>query len=403
LARAKALLKENPRVAFSYRSLLAVAVTLPLALVVACGTAADHSGAAARTAGDASARSGGTSSIPTSPATARLTLAETGSTLLYPLFQTWASAYHQQFSAVTITTAGTGSSTGIDDAAAGKVEFGASDAFLSSGNLVQNPDLLNLPLAISAQEVDYNVPGVSAGVHIKLTGSVLAQMYQGLITRWNDHAITSLNPGVPLSGTPIVLLRRAQTVASPGSGDTFLFTSYLSATDQAWSKTIGYGTAVAWPNVPGELSEPSNSEMVSTCEATKGCIAYIGISALPTVAGSGLGEAAIANAAGSYVLPDSSTVSSTVNGFLSAIPDNETISMVNGPTSAASPGYPIVNFEYAIVSRHQPDATKAQDIKAFLHWVITTGNEHRFLRPVGFQPLPASVVTLTDDQIARIR
>ena len=141
---------------------------------------------------------------------------------------------------------------------------------------------------------------------------------------------------------------------------------------------------------------------MQTCKATPGCVAYIGISALPTVAGSGLGEAAIANAAGSYVLPDPATVSSTVNGFLSAIPDNETISMVNGPTSTASPGYPIVNFEYAIVSRDQPDATKAEDIKAFLHWAITTGNERKFLGPVGFQPLPASVITLTDDQIARI-
>ena len=165
--------------------------------------------------------------------------------MLFPLLKTWASAYHQQFSQVTITTAGTGSGAGIKAASAGTADIGASDAFLSSGNLVTHPDLLNIPLAISAQQVNYYVPGLRPGVHIRLDGTVLAGMYQGRITSWNSPAIKALNPGVTLPATKVIPLHRAES-----SGDTFLFSSYLATNDPAWNSAIGYGTTVAWPACP---------------------------------------------------------------------------------------------------------------------------------------------------------
>src|SRR5262249_43834009 len=133
----------------------------------------------------------------------------------------WADAYHQQFGNVTISPNPnvTGSGAGIAAASAGQIDIGASDAFLSSGNLVQYPNMLNIPLAIAGQEITYNVHGLS-GAHIRLNGQVLADMYQGTITSWNDSRIKNLNPNLNLPAQPIVLLRRA-----PGSGDTFLFTS----------------------------------------------------------------------------------------------------------------------------------------------------------------------------------
>jgi phosphate transport system substrate-binding protein len=314
--------------------------------------------------------------------------------LLYPLFGAWAKAYHQQFSNITITTAGTGSGTGIADASAGKAAIGASDAFLSSGNLVQNPGLLNIPLAISAQQINYNLPTLPASKHVQLDGTVLAQIYEGAITNWRAPQIAALNPGLSLPNLKIVPLHRAES-----SGDTFLFSSYLSTNSPAWNTAIGYGTTIAWPHAPGAKAETGNSGMVAGCSATPGCIAYIGISYLRQALAANLGEAKLENASGAFLLPDGPSLLAAVASFVPSTPPNETISMVNGP---ARNGYPIVNFEYAIVARHQPDAARARDLQAFLHWAITTGNAGQFLREVNFEPLPAPIVTLADDQIASI-
>ncbi len=373
------------------RLLLAVATAVPLMLATACsgsGTPGSGGPPAAPVAAGAPAR------IPSAPGPAPESLSETGSTLLYQLLHTWAAGYHRQYPQVTITTAATGSGRGIADASARTVDIGASDAYLSSGDLVKNPSLLNIPLAISAQQVDYNLPGLGAGVHLNLNGAVLAQMYQGLITTWNSPAIAALNPGVALPGTSVVPLHR-----SDSSGDTFLFTSYLSTHDPAWNSAIGYGTTVAWPAVGGGLAKAGNSGMVAGCRATAGCVAYIGISYLSKALAAGLGEARLANASGQYVLPTGEAISAAVASFVSLTPANETISMVNGP---APGGYPIVNYEYAVVAARQPSPARARDIKAFLHWVITTGNTAGYLDQVRFQPLPGAVVSLCDAQIARI-
>jgi phosphate transport system substrate-binding protein len=307
----------------------------------------------------------------------------------------WAAAYHRKFPKVSITAAATGSGAGIARASAGTVSIGASDAYLSSGELVGNPDLLNIPLVISAQQVNYYLPGLPAGVHLKLNGPVLAQMYQGKITAWNDPAIARLNPGVPLPSTRVIPVHR-----SDSSGDTFLFTSYLSTRYPAWNSVIGYGTTVAWPSVAGSLAEHGNKGMVSGCRATPGCVAYVGISYLSSALAAGLGEAQLANALGQYELPTAASIRAAVASFVSATPTGETISMVDGP---ASQGYPIVNYEYAIVSARQRSASQARDIKAFLHWAITKGNSGQYLGPVQFQPLPGPVVSLSDAQIAKIR
>jgi phosphate transport system substrate-binding protein len=378
-------------VALRYRVLLAVATAVPLVLATACsGGGNGNSGSAS---GLPSALSAPGSPIPSTPAPGSQSLSETGSTLLAQLMGTWAAAYHRQYPNVSITTAGTGSGKGISEASGGKVDIGASDAYLSSGDLVQNPTLLNIPLAVSAQQVNYNLPGLPAGVHLKLDGAVLAQMYQGTITTWNDPAIRHLNPGVALPGTPVVPLRRFES-----SGDTFLFTSYLSTHSPAWNTDIGYGTTVAWPSAARSVTG-GNKGMVAECKATVGCVAYIGISFLNEARSKGLGWAQLANTLGQYELPSTATISAAVTRFASSTPPNETISMVDGP---ASGGYPIVNYEYAIVSVRQRSAAVARDIKAFLHWIITTGNAPQYLEGVQFQPLPASVVSLCDAQIAKI-
>jgi phosphate transport system substrate-binding protein len=305
---------------------------------------------------------------------------------------TWAAAYHAQHPNVAISTAGGGSKDGIAFAAAGRVNIGASDAYLSSGTLVQHPVLLNIPLAISAQQINYNLPGGPA--NLKLSGKVLAEMYQGTITTWNNSKIAALNPGVRLPNTRVVPVHR-----SDGSGDTFLFTSYLSTHDLVWNHNQGYGTTVSWPNVAGARTAQGNKGMLTVCQTTPGCVAYIGIAYLSQATAAGLGEAMVQNTVGQWEQPNRASIDAAVQSFVSATPTNETISMINGP---ASGGYPIVNYEYAIVSTRQPDAAKARDIKAFLHWAITQGNAAQYLSTVQFQPLPQSIVSLSDAQIRKI-
>jgi phosphate transport system substrate-binding protein len=330
--------------------------------------------------------------LPTKPSSTSETIVETGSTLLYPLISAWAVAYHRQFPNVSVSTASTGSGAGISGASDGTADIGASDAYLSAGAEVQNPALVNVPLAVAAEQVDYNVPGVLASVHLRLDPVVLAGIYLGQITAWNDPAIAALNPAVHLPATRVVPVHR-----SDGSGGTFLFTSYLSTHDAAWNRAIGYGTTVAWPG--RQQARDGNAAVVAGCAATPGCIAYVGISYLSAALAAGLGEAELANAAGQYELPTGASIQAAVASFTSLTPPGETISMVDGP---AAGGYPIVNFEYAVVSTRQRSAATARAIRAFLHWAITAGNAPQYLGAVRFEPLPAAVVTLSDAQLARI-
>ena len=324
------------------------------------------------------------------------TATETGSTLLYPLFNLWAGGYNTKFPSVTIQTAGTGSGTGISEAENGTIDIGASDAYLSPSVVSANPDLKNIPLAISSQIVAYNIPGVLS--HLKLSGKVLSEIYQGQITKWNASQITSLNPGVTLPATPIVTLHR-----SDSSGDTFLFTQYLSKADASgWGAKIGYNTTVPWPNAPGALGETGNSGMVSGCKATPGCIAYVGISYLTQSLQAGLGYAALGNAKGQYLVPTQASIAAEAAGFLKKTPANGTISLIYGNIEG---GYPIVNYEYAIVSNHQSSSSTAKNIRSVLEWALNKkyGNASSYLSQVNFQPLPSKVEAQSLKQVLGIQ
>jgi hypothetical protein len=160
------------------------------------------------------------------------------------------------------------------------VDLGGTDAYLSSGDLVKKPALLSIPLATAAQTVVYNLPGVSAADHVRLDAAVLAGIYEGGITAWDDPRIAAINPGASLPADKIVPVYRADM-----SGDTFLFTSYLSTGSQSapgtqWNREVGYGTTVAWPRVPAALSETGSLNVLHACASTPGCVAYNGISYL---------------------------------------------------------------------------------------------------------------------------
>ncbi len=374
------------------------AALIPLSvLAAACGSSGSNNGSSASTSPAAAAMVG--SALPSSPSSTAETITETGSTLLYPLMGSWTEAYQKQFvnssnaPLVTIETGGTGSGTGITDASTGTVDIGASDAYLSSSTLQTSPTLLNIALAISAQQINYNVPGVAKP--LKLDGTVLAGIYDGKITKWNDSAIKALNPGVNLPGLSIVPLHREDS-----SGDTFLFTSYLNSQDPADWSSSNVGTTISWPSASGALAENGNGGMVTGCGATKGCIAYIGISYLAKTQAAALGQAEMKNGAGQFEAPVPATIAAEANALTGKTPANETLSMINANVPG---GYPIVNYEYAIVNSKQSNGTVAEDIRAFLHWTVHTGQDATtYLDPVDFQPLPPAVATLSDNQIAKI-
>ena len=327
------------------------------------------------------------------PATSNVALSETGATELYPLLNQWVPAYHSKYPNVSISTGATGSGAGISQAAAGTVNIGASGAYLSDGDMSAHKGLMNIALAVSAEQVNYNLPGVSG--HLKLNGKVLAAMYEGTIKTWNDPQIAALNPGVNLPATPVVPLHR-----SDGAGDTFVFTQYLSKQDpDGWGKRPAFGTTVDFPAVPGALGENGAGGMVTGCAQTPGCVAYIGTSYSDQASQKGLGEAELGNASGNYLLPDPQSIGAEAAGFASQTPANQVISLINGPVAN---GYPIVNYEYAVVYSGQKDAATAQTMQAFLNWVVTDGNASSFLDQEHMQPLPAAVEKLSDAQIAKI-
>ncbi|NNN20862.1 MAG: phosphate ABC transporter substrate-binding protein PstS [Acidimicrobiales bacterium] len=329
------------------------------------------------------------------PPTGSVALQETGSTLLFPLFQLWAPAYNSAYSNISVTPAGTGSGTGIAQAAAGAVQIGASDAYLSSFQVTKYPGLLNIPVAISAQQINYNIPNFTG--KLQLNGSVLSAIYQGKITNWNNSKIAAINPGVKLPNLPIVPLHR-----SDGSGDTFLFTQYLSKSDaNGWGNNYSYNTTWTGPAISSALAENGNGGMVSGCKATPGCIAYIGISFLDQTNADGLGEAYVANASGKYMQPDASNIEAEVNSLVGQTPANQAMSLIYGPDAG---GYPIVNYEYAIVSSNQSDANTAKAVAAFLAWCMdpANGGQTSYLSKVHFEPLPSQALSQAVTQLKQI-
>jgi phosphate transport system substrate-binding protein len=376
-----------PRGGAGGRALAAISLTVAALALGACSSAAPLSALSPAAASDAAVVT-----QPTAPAAAAQTLSETGSSLMAPLFDLWGPAYHARFSQVTIRTTSSSSGTGIDSAAAGTADIGASDAYLSPATLAKHSHLVNIPLAVAALMVVYNLPGIGQATHLKLDGKLLARIYAGQITRWDDPAIAAANSGVKLPGTSIALVHRGDD-----SGSTFLFTSYLNAQDPSgWSGSL-IGTTIAWPRQPGELSAVGTPAMISSVESAPGAIGYVGVSYLSRVRAAGEGEAALGNSAGGYVLPAAGTIRAALASFTNT-PASETISLVNGSGAQA---YPIVNYEYAIVNTAQTSAVRAQDLRAFLSWAITSGAAQ--LARVNFQPLPSSVVTLSGAQIAKIK
>jgi phosphate transport system substrate-binding protein len=343
---------------------------------------------------------------------ASVALHETGSSLVYPLFELWVPDYKAQHPDVTITAGATGSGDGIAKAIAGAVQIGTSDAYMSENAAEQNPEILNIPLAISAQTVNYNLPGLSKP--LKLDGPTLSDIYGGQVTMWDAPQIAALNPGVTLPHHAIVPVHRADA-----SGDTFIFTQFLDFSTQSGDDEIGYDPSastptvpgspaamgydmsVNWPVVSGAQAAVGNAGMVHALAATPYSVGYVGISFHADIAKAGLGTAFIKNQNGKFLLPTPATISAAAAVLDPRTPADERLTLV---FAAGDDSYPLINYEYAIVSKRQADDATAEAVREFLLWAIAAdgGNAPKYLDAVGFIPLPDFIRGLSEAQVVLV-
>lgn len=323
-----------------------------------------------------------------------VTLNESGSSRLLPYLQRMVEPLRTDYPDIALAPAGGGSDRGVRDAIAGAAVIGASDAYLSDGQAERNPDLLDIPIAVYALAIDYDLPGVN---DVRLSGDVIARIYEGRIVTWNDPLIAELNPDISLPATAIVPVRR-----SDASGDTFHFTAFLTASSADWRDGPAYSTTVTWPSVSGELTASGSQAMVQLCGQTPGCIAYVGVGAQSQGVSAGLGVARVQNRAGRFLQPTPATITaaSRVPGPAS-IPADLRVSLID---QDGAESYPIVNYEYLMVRSRQPDADTALALRTFLAWAIDAGKgmSPANLQAAGFAGLPTAVLPWVRAAIARV-
>jgi phosphate transport system substrate-binding protein len=302
-----------------------------------------------------------------------LTLNGAGSTLVAPFEAEWAQGFDNKYGD-TVNYSAVGSGTGITDISQHLVDFGASDAPLTPSQAAACSGCTQIPWALSATGIGYNVPGI--GHKLSLTGSTLADIYLGRITNWDAKAIKASNPHLHLPNLKITPIYR-----SDGSGDTYAFTNYLSDVSKTWSSKVNYATSVGFTT---GVSAKGNSGVAALLEQTKGGIAYIAVSYLIS---QNLDAAAIKNADGKYEYPNLDNIESAAS-TVKHVPSGNALHIVD-PSKSAKIAYPISTFTYAIVPKSGNN--QASLLKAFISYAITTGQKTG--PSLDFAPLPKVVLT----------
>ena len=328
---------------------------------------------------------------------AAATLNAAGSTLVFPLMSAWTFAYQQYTGNVAVNYQSIGSGAGIAQLTAKTVDIGASDAPLSSAQYTAAPGtVVTVPESASAVVPAYNLPGLTNGV--KFTGPILAKMFLGNITQWNDPALVAINPGVTLPAHAITIVHR-----SDGSGTMFAFTNYLSDSSSTWKTQVGTGSAVNWPTGVGCKGN----------EGVAGCIGNTPYAIGPLeiayqIINPGLiSYGAVANAAGNFILANLTNIASAVAAGASAnLPAGSgvwsNVSIINSiyNDTADANIYPITTFTYLMVYQQQANQAQGTAVVNFLWWVVN--NAQSAGSKLGYVPLPSNVVTIDDAAIKTI-
>ncbi len=294
-----------------------------------------------------------------------------GATFPYPIYSKWFSQYSAAHPGVHINYQSIGSGGGIQQASNGVVDFGASDMPMSDQALAAaKVKLINIPTVLGAVVPAYNVSGVT---NLRFSASVLADIFLGKITQWNDPRIAKDNPGVQLPGDRIVVIHR-----SDGSGTTFIWTDYLSKVSSEWKSGPGSGTAVSWPTGVGGKG---NEGVAAQIRQFPGAIGYV---ELIYALQNHINFAAVQNIAGNYL--KGSIDGLTAAAATAKIPADYRVSITNAPGPNS---YPISSFTYLLIPTHPADASKEKVIKDMLNWIITSGESEA--PTLSYAPLPENL------------
>jgi len=319
------------------------------------------------------------------PAFAQTTLNGAGATFPYPMYSKWFSEYHKAHPDIQINYQSIGSGGGIRQVLAGTVDFGASDGPMTDEQLSQaKSKILHVPTVLGANVPAYNIPGVTA--ELKFTPEVLAGIFLGKISSWNDPAIVAANPGVNLPNQPVIVVHR-----SDGSGTTYIWTDYLSKVSPEWQSQVGKGTSVKWPV---GLGGKGNEGVAGMIRQMQGSIGYIElIYAIENKISYGI----VKNAAGNYVKASLESVTAAA-GSVKSMPADFRVSITNAPGKDA---YPISSFTWLLIPEQSKDAAKGKILADFLNWMV--GDGQKMTAELAYAPLPESVAAKVKAEIKQVR
>ena len=308
-----------------------------------------------------------------------------GATFPYPIYSKWFADYATK-TGVKINYQSIGSGGGIRQLSEQTVDFGASDSPMSDQELAnaKGGPVMHFPTVMGAVVITYNVPGVSKPLN--LTGDVIADIFDGKITKWNDARIVAQNRGVTLPNSDILVVHR-----SDGSGTTYIFSDYLSAVSPSWSSTLGKAKEIKWPV---GLGGKGNEGVAGQVKQTPGAIGYV---ELAYAKQNKLPYANVKNAAGRYVTPTIGSVTAAASGIKLPKNTDYRISIVNAP---GKDSYPISSMTWILVYHNQLDRVKGQKLVDFLRWAYTSGEKSA--ESLDYAPLPPAMRAQLQRRLASI-
>jgi phosphate transport system substrate-binding protein len=309
-----------------------------------------------------------------------------GATFPNPIYSKWFSEYNKMHPNVEINYASIGSGGGIRQLSSQTVFFGATDGPMTADQIfAAGAPILHLPTVLGGVVPVYEIPGVNS--ELRFTGPVLADIFLGKITKWNDAAIRNLNPGVNFPSTDITVVHR-----SDGSGTSYIWCDYLSKVSPDYKKTVGVATSVNWPvGIGGK----GNEGVAGLVKQTPGAIGYV---ELIYAIQNKISYGSVQNAAGEFVRASTDTVSNAAAQAAKGMPKDFRVSITNAPGHDV---YPISSFTWMLFYENPKDKARAKVMVDFMKWALSEGQ--KFAPDLGYAPLPQEVVALEMQALSRIR
>jgi len=309
-----------------------------------------------------------------------------GATFPFPIYSKWFSEYNKKFPNVEINYQSIGSGGGIRQLTAETLFFGATDGPMTNDQLLAAPGrILHFPTVLGAVVPIYNIPGMSAD--LRFSGAVLADVFLGKITRWNDPAIAKLNPGAQLPGTDITVVHR-----SDGSGTTYIFADFLGKVSPEWKKRVGISTALSWPVGLGGKGNEGVAGLVKQMPASIGYVELVYATQNKISYGS------VQNLAGTFVRASVESVTAAGAAAAASMPPDFRVSITNAPGDGA---YPVSSFTWLLFYENPKNKKAAKVMVDFMTWALTDGQAYS--AQLGYAPLPQAVVKMELEALKKIR